>query len=331
MKPRTMLLVLVVLFCESGAVWARGFGGGGGVAHGVGMTGHPGSGVMQGRFRGTSVGSGAHAHAGFRSSNPFLGNRFVSVVPFRQAAVRVFPGAVFFPHSRFFRNAGILIVDVPEFDVTTVTTQSESSSEWAPPRMTEGSPADPRMRARGQLAPFDPTSQEVVYRMLALAGIKKGDIVYDLGSGDGRMVIAAAKKYGVKAVGFEIDPGLVKLARENIRKQGVEKLVEIRQQDFMKADLSPATIVTLYLSNDGNLALRPRLMNQLRPGARVVSYTFDMGDWAPKITEAYRGAAGDTHLLYYWEIGAPEAYGDNSAGKASQSGSSQRLSLVATD
>jgi precorrin-6B methylase 2 len=349
MKPRTMLLVLVVLFCESGAVWARGFGGGGGggAAHGVGMTGHPGSGVMQGRFRGTSVGSGAHAQAGFRSSNPFLGNRFVSVVPFRQAAVRVFPGAVFFPHShffrnpgiffphsRFFRNAGILIVDVPEFDVTTVTTQSESSSEWAPPRMTEGSPADPRMRAQGQLAPFDPTSQEVVYRMLALAGIKKGDVVYDLGSGDGRMVIAAAKKYGVKAVGYEVDPGLVKLARENIRKQGVEKLVEIRQQDFMKADLSPATIVTLYLSYDGNLALRPRLMNQLKPGARVVSYTFDMGDWAPKITEAYRDAAGDTHLLYYWELSAPEAYGDNSAGKTpstAQIGSSQRLSFVATD
>jgi precorrin-6B methylase 2 len=334
MKPRTMLLVLVVLFCESGAVWARGFGGGGGVAHGVGMTGHPGSGVMQGRFRGTSVGSGAHAQAGFRSSNPFLGNRFVSVVPFRQAAVRVFPGAVFFPHSRFFRNAGILIVDVPTFDVTTVT-ESVSSSEWAPPRVTEGSPADPRrIRTPGQLAPFDPTSQEVVYRMLALAGIKKGDVVYDLGSGDGRMVIAAAKKYGVKAVGFEIDPGLVKLARENIRKQGVEKLVEIRQQDFMKADLSPATIVTLYLSYDGNLALRPRLMNQLKPGARVVSYTFDMGDWAPKITEAYRDAAGDTHLLYYWELSAPEAYGDNSAGKTSstaQIGSSQRLSFVAAD
>src|ERR1700746_1414354 len=168
MKPRTMLLVLVVLFCESSGVWARGFGGGGGggAAHGVGMTGHPGSGVMQGRFRGTSVGSGAHAHAGFRSSNPFLGNRFVSVVPFRQAAVRVFPGAVFFPHSRFFRNAGIFIGDWLELDVPTLTTQSESNREWAPPRMTEGSPADPRMRARGQLGPFDPTSQGVVYRML---------------------------------------------------------------------------------------------------------------------------------------------------------------------
>jgi ribosomal protein L11 methylase PrmA len=145
--------------------------------------------------------------------------------------------------------------------------------------------------------------------MLALAGVRKGDVVYDLGSGDGRMVIAAAKKYGVKAVGFEIDPGLVKLARENVRKQGVEKLVEIRQQNFMTADLSPATVVTLYLSYDGNLALRPRLMNQLKPGARVVSNTFDMGDWQAKIVESYRAATGDMHLLYYWEIAAPELYG----------------------
>ena len=94
MKPRMMLLVLVVLFWESGAVWARGFGGGGGIAHGGGMTGHPGSGVMRGRFSGTTVG-GFRAQGGFRSSNSFLGNRFVSVVPFHQAAVRVFPGTVF--------------------------------------------------------------------------------------------------------------------------------------------------------------------------------------------------------------------------------------------
>jgi hypothetical protein len=124
------------------------------------------------------------------------------------------------------------------------------------------------------------------------------------------MVITAAKKYGVRAVGFEIDPGLVKLARENVRKQGVEKLVEIRQQNFMTADLSPATVVTLYLSYDGNLVLRPRLMDQLRAGARVVSYTFDMGDWSPKIVETYRDAEGNTHAL--WEMSAPELYGEAS-------------------
>ncbi len=143
--------------------------------------------------------------------------------------------------------------------------------------------------------------------MLALAGVKKDDLVYDLGSGDGRIVIAVAKKYGARAVGIEIDPGLVKLARENVRKEGVENLVEIRQQDFMTADLSLATVVTLYLTQDGNLALRPKLMGELRPGARVVSYTFDMGDWQPKIMENYRDAANDMHTLYLWNISSPLA------------------------
>src|SRR4029077_17923541 len=138
-----------------------------------------------------------------------------------------------------------------------------------------------------KMAPFDPTPQAVAERMLALAEIRKGDVVYDLGSGDGRVVIAAAKKYGVRAIGFEIDPGLVKLARENVRKQGLGKLVEIRQQDFMTADLAPASVVTLYLSKDGNLALKPALMNQLKPGARIVSYAFDMPDWTPQIIESY--------------------------------------------
>jgi ribosomal protein L11 methylase PrmA len=161
------------------------------------------------------------------------------------------------------------------------------------------------------LAPFDPTPQEVVERMLKLAELKSGDVLYDLGAGDGRLVIAAAKKYGVKAVGIEIDPGLVKLARENVRKQGLERLVEIRQQDFLSARLSPASVVTMYLSYDGNLAVRPELMRQLKAGARVISYTFDMGDWQPKIAETYRDAGGDTHMLYLWEIGTSLAFSDN--------------------
>ncbi len=127
------------------------------------------------------------------------------------------------------------------------------------------------------------------------------------------MLIAAAKIYGVKSVGFEIDPGLVKLARENVRKEKMEELVEIRQQDFMTADLSPASVVTLYLSNDGNLAVRPKLMRELKPGARVVSYTFDMGDWPSKITETYRDAAGNSHLLYLWQMSEPIASSENSS------------------
>src|SRR5499425_2236717 len=329
MKPRTMLLALVVLFFESGAAWARGFGGSMGVGRGSGMGGRTtiahssGGQIHQGQQTISSRGRFInHSVAAFRTGR--IGGVFgASRFPMRVSPVAVARVPVFFPHRfPFFGNSGILLLDVPSVDVTTETTPFVPTEGWPQPP-ANGSPRT--VRSPGQLAPFDPTSHEVADRMLALAGVRKGDVVYDLGAGDGRMVIAAAKRYGVKAVGFEIDPGLVKLARENIRKQGVEKLVEIRQQDFMKSDLSAATIVTLYLSQDGNLALRPRLMNQLKPGARVVSYTFDMADWAPKITEAYRDAAGDTHLLYYWEISAPELYGDNSRGRTSfpdQSGSS---------
>jgi tRNA A58 N-methylase Trm61 len=162
------------------------------------------------------------------------------------------------------------------------------------------------------VAPFDPAPQEVVQRMLTLAGVKKGDVVYDLGSGDGRILIAAAKKYGVRGVGFEIDPGLVKLARENARREGVEKLVEIREQDFLTANLSPASVVTLYLSYDGNLAVRPQLLRQLKAGSRVVSYVFDMGDWQPQVAETYRDAVGDQHPLYLWRIGEPMVFSDSS-------------------
>jgi len=332
MKPRTMLLALVVLFFETGAAWARGFGGSMGVGRGSGMGGrttiahssggqiHQGQQIISSRGRFIN-----HSVAAFRTGR--IGGVFgASRFPMRVSPVAVARVPVFFPHRfPFFGNSGILLLDVPSVDVTTETTPFVPTEGWPQPPANGSPRTDARVRSPGQLAPFDPTSHEVADRMLALAGVRKGDVVYDLGAGDGRMVIAAAKRYGVKAVGFEIDPGLVKLARENIRKQGVEKLVEIRQQDFMKSDLSAATIVTLYLSQDGNLALRPRLMNQLKPGARVVSYTFDMADWAPKITEAYRDAAGDTHLLYYWEISAPELYGDNSRGRTSfpdQSGSS---------
>lgn len=168
-------------------------------------------------------------------------------------------------------------------------------------------------RGSGRLAPYDPTPPEIVDRMLVLARVRKSDMVYDLGSGDGRVLIAAAKTYGAHGVGYEIDAGLVKLARENVRRAGVGKLVEIRQEDFLAADLSPASVVTLYLSYDGNLAVRNQLNLQLKPGARVVSYTFDMGEWQPKIAESYRDAAGDVHALYLWEIAkqrfAPESFG----------------------
>lgn len=207
-------------------------------------------------------------------------------------------------------HPGIVIFDTPYYSSSTVITEMAPGVVREERRVTDAPATESRTRTPGQLAPFDPTPQEIVERMLRLAAVKPGDVLYDLGAGDGRVVIAAASKFGVKAVGFEIDPGLVKLARENVRKQGVEHLVEIRQQDFLTADLSLPSVVTLYLSYDGNLTVRPRLVSQLKPGARVVSYTFDMAEWQPKVAENYRDAAGNSHMIYLWEIGGSLAFSD---------------------
>lgn len=132
-----------------------------------------------------------------------------------------------------------------------------------------------------EAAPFVPSPMVVVEAMLNLAGVTEKDVVYDLGAGDGRVVITAAKKYGARAVGFEIDSDLVKRARKTAREQGVAHLVEIRQQDMTTADLAEATVVTLYLYPEANMLLRPILMRQLPPGARVVASQFSLGDWQP--------------------------------------------------
>lgn len=286
-------------------------------------------------FRGgASAGSrsAAGAQISFRTSQGFsqtsvtTGDRTHPSVR-RTVPPRRVPGAVFvtrvapafhhfgppFVHPVFPKHRGILIIEVPGASGTTSMTHLGPGVTYLDRWRAGRSPELIFGRAPDQLAPFDPTPEEIVERLLALAAVKREDVLYDLGSGDGRILIAAAKIYGIKAVGFEIDPGLVKLARENVRKERIEELVEIRQQDFLTADLSAASIVTLHLSNDGNLAVKPKLMRELKPGARVVSYTFDMGDWAPKIAETYRDAVGDPHLLYFWQISAPIASIDNSS------------------
>ena len=152
------------------------------------------------------------------------------------------------------------------------------------------------------LAPYVATPQEVVDRMLEIAEVRPTDVVYDLGSGDGRIVITAAKRYGARGVGFELDEKLVRRAQDNARRAGVTSLVEFRQQDVMTVDLSPATVVTLYLLQDVNLKLRPIILSQLPLGARVVSHKFHMGDWRPDRTETVPAASGDVHTLYLWRI-----------------------------
>ncbi|HLN85624.1 MAG TPA: class I SAM-dependent methyltransferase [Candidatus Limnocylindrales bacterium] len=156
----------------------------------------------------------------------------------------------------------------------------------------------------GKIVPYVPTPQEVVDRMLELAQVKKGDVVYDLGSGDGRIVVTAAKKYGVKAIGFEIDPQRIKESHENIKKAGVENLVEIRQQDIRTVDLSAANVLTMYLLPEVNLMIRPNIWKQMKPGSRIVSHDFDMADWKPLKTEYIKDGSSWDHTLYLWQIEA---------------------------
>jgi precorrin-6B methylase 2 len=147
--------------------------------------------------------------------------------------------------------------------------------------------------------PFVPTTPEVVEAMLALAGVTGEDTLYDLGSGDGRIVIRAAQRFGTRGVGVDIDPVRVAEARVNARSAGVQDRVEFRQGDLFDTDLGEATVVTLYLLPEVNARLRPKLLAELRPGTRVVSHAFSMGDWEPERTEVVDGKT-----LYLWTIPA---------------------------
>jgi SAM-dependent methyltransferase len=151
------------------------------------------------------------------------------------------------------------------------------------------------------LAPYVPTPQPIVEKMLELAQVTSEDVVYDLGCGDGRIVITAAKKYGAHAVGVDIDPDRIKESLANAKTAGVENLVTFRLEDAMKVDVSPATVVTLYLLTGSNAALRPILTRQLKPGSRIVSHSFGMGDWQPLKTETVSDESGFTRTLYLWK------------------------------
>jgi SAM-dependent methyltransferase len=151
------------------------------------------------------------------------------------------------------------------------------------------------------LAPYVPTPQDVVDRMLALADVTSKDVVYDLGCGDGRIPITAAKKYGAHGVGVDIDPERIRESTANAKAAGVENLVTFKQQDAMTVDVSPATVVTLYLLSASNLKLRPILTKQLKPGSRIVSHAFSMGDWDPLKTDNFTDSTGYTRTLYLWK------------------------------
>jgi cyclopropane fatty-acyl-phospholipid synthase-like methyltransferase len=148
---------------------------------------------------------------------------------------------------------------------------------------------------------YVPTPQAVVNEMLKVTKVTKDDVVYDLGSGDGRILITAAKTYGARGVGFDIDPDRVREANENAVKAGVDKRVRFIQGDLFEADLKEATVVTLYLLQSLNMKLRPKLFAELKPGTRIVSHDFDMGDWKPEQTLKVQ-VNGREHTVYFWRL-----------------------------
>jgi SAM-dependent methyltransferase len=153
--------------------------------------------------------------------------------------------------------------------------------------------------------PFVPTTDEAVQAMLKLADVKKTDVVYDLGCGDGRIVIAAAKSYGAHAVGIDIDPVRIAEAKENAKTAGVENLVRFEENDLFRADIHEASVVTLFLLSSVNLKLRPKLLQDLKPGTRIVSNTFDMGDWKAdkEVTVGNQDDEGFlSRRLYLWIV-----------------------------
>jgi SAM-dependent methyltransferase len=158
-----------------------------------------------------------------------------------------------------------------------------------------------RRPARKPDVPFVASVDEVVDAMLKTAEVTDKDTVYDLGCGDGRVVIAAAVKYGARGVGIDINPVRIKESRRNARNAGVSEKVTFIAQDLLRTDLSRATVVALYLDPKMNLRLRPKLLRELKPGARVVSNSFDMGDWKPdKVVKLI--VAGSECVIYFWTI-----------------------------
>ena len=147
--------------------------------------------------------------------------------------------------------------------------------------------------------PYVPTPENVVEEMLRMANVGRDDLLYDLGCGDGRIVVTAAKRMGARGVGVDIDPERIRESRENARRAGVTQQVQFMEMDLFQVDFSQATVVTLYLLPDVNLRLRPKLLRELKPGTRLVSHDFDMRDWeADETTEV------NSHTIYFWTIPA---------------------------
>jgi Methyltransferase domain len=169
------------------------------------------------------------------------------------------------------------------------------SAVACPPGPTKAIPSAAELNESEAL--YLPTPQRVVDAMLQLANVGPGDVLYDLGAGDGRIPVTAARRFGIRAVGIELDARKIEVARRNAQESGVEQRVEFRQADVFEADFREASVVTLFLFPEMNLRLRPRLLTELAPGTRIVSHRFDLGDWPPD-----RRANVDGHAIFLWIV-----------------------------
>jgi methyltransferase family protein len=149
--------------------------------------------------------------------------------------------------------------------------------------------------------PYVPTHESLVEEMLSMARVTGNDVLYDLGSGDGRIVITAARKFGTRGIGYDLDPERISEARENARRAGVTDRVRFEQQDIFNAKIADATVVTMYLLPDVNMRLRPKLLSELKPGTRIVSHNYDLGDWQP-VQRKEMDVSGINHTLYLWIV-----------------------------
>ncbi len=205
------------------------------------------------------------------------------------------------------RIIGLLVasISVVSLGIAGCTQQREFDVEAQEPSSTVQTPLAPAPTVQTEQSqpsvPYVPTPNEVVEQMLQLANVSGDDVLYDLGSGDGRIPITATQKFGTRATGVEINPELVEQSRENAQKAGVADRVRFLQQDLFQTDLSEATVVTLYLLPDVNLKLRPKLFQELKPGTRIVSHDFDMGEWKPERVVQVQGPSRQ-HTLYYWLV-----------------------------
>jgi hypothetical protein len=176
-------------------------------------------------------------------------------------------------------------------------TYQSNLTEASPNAQTAQTSPDTQAPEREPDVVYVPTPPEVVEGMLELANVSGDDVLYDLGSGDGRIPVTAAQKYGTRGIGIDIDPQRIQEANENAKNAGVTDKVEFRQQDLFQTDFSKATVVTLYLLPELNVKLRPKLLQELQPGTRIVSHAFDMGEWKPERTMQIGG-----RMVYLWIV-----------------------------